>query len=218
MSMKAGIDSSHGMTYTGMISGHSAKINYLYGDLLKEFSKYNVKSLHWRKIPSTTKDRLRNHVVASINNSDIKINIFKHEHIMDFPTKNVILELLPQHISLKLCPWLREIDGEFHLDINDDYNKGSMKTETFIKNLVETINYHCTGKKIDCRPIVKSNGLFLCRSTIRTRKGILEICAHKTDSKFSNSIQIMDMVLGYWVENKAYFNKSKVAFWDIFKK
>lgn len=214
--MLAGIDSSLGI-YTGMISGHPTKIKYLHSDLLKEFSKYGIKELHWRKIERPIKDKLRKFVIDSINNSDVVIHIFCHKHIQYLPTKNIIYELLPQHIAFRLSPWLREIEGDFHIDVDDDYKVGAMKTDAFIKNLVETISFQCTGQKINAQTKIKRNGLFVALSTIRTKKGILKIHGHKANSKFSRAIQIIDLVLGYYLENNQGFNRRKVSFWNIFK-
>ncbi len=153
-------------------------------------------------------------VVRAINDSKLVINIFKHERIYQMERKPVFYELLPQHISLRIAPWIRELTGTLIFQVDDDYRLKGGNTLNFIKALIENLCYDLTGLQIDSR---KEWGTI--KATIKQNKGILNLYGNVVESNSCKAIQIIDMILGYDIQSGCRdFDRKRLHYWNIFRK
>lgn len=213
--MYIAIDSAENMTYTGVISGSFEDIFSVYGKFMAAFKRCGVNPpFHWRKISRNVKDSCMKGVVQAINDSRLVINIFRHERVPKMERKIVFYELLPQYISLRISPWVRELSGGLEIEVDDDYRLKGGDTVKFLKALIENLCYHSTGVQIYSR---KEYGRV--RATIKQDKGILNFYGDVAKSSGSKGIQIMDLILGYHIQSKYRdFNRNRLHYWNIFRR
>lgn len=214
--MIIGIDSAENMTYTGIISGSLADIYSIYERFAGIFQKRGVNPpFHWRKISRKVKDSSMKVIIEAINSSRLKINVFEHKRLPNAERKVVFYELLPQHICLRLLPWTKELTGNLTIEVDDDYRiKGKFNiTKAFAKSLVENMCFQLIGMRVDSRD--ESDTI---KATIKLKKGILNIYGKVMRSDNSKAIQMVDIILGYFIHYQCRdFSRSHVHHWKIFK-
>jgi hypothetical protein len=213
--MYIGIDSAENMAYTGVISGGFQDIFYIYGKFMIAFKQHGVNPpFHWRKISRNVKDSCMKEVVQAINDSKLVVNIFRHERVPKMERKIVFYELLPQYISLRISPWIKELAGKLEIEVDDDYRLKGGDTVKFLKALIEYLCYDSTGLQI--YPRKEYNRI---RATIKQDKGILEFYGNVAKSSDSKGIQIMDLILGYYIQRKCRdFKRNRLHYWNIFRR
>jgi uncharacterized protein (UPF0297 family) len=216
--MYIAIDSAENMTYTGVISGNVSDIYNVYSGFITTFKKRGVNPpFHWRKISRDVKYSYScmKEVAQAINDSKLLINILRHKRAPEMERKIVFYELLPQYISLKISPWVKELEGKMVIDVDDDYRLGEHNnTSKFLISLIESLCYDLTGIQIYSRKVYDT-----IRATIKQKKGILEFYGNVVDSNSSNGVQIIDMILGYVIQGDCKdFDRRKLHRWDIFRK
>lgn len=215
--MFIGIDSAENMRYSGIVSGSSQDIDDIYKDFVQIFRKHGVKPpFHWRKIRRKVKNSCRKEIVRTVNNGRLKTNIFAHKRKFGLERKILFYELLPQHISLRVSAWVKELAGSLEIEVDDDYNvRGRQNaTERFVRSFIESLCFILTGKEIHAR---KEKGKF--KATIKQKKGVLRLYGRVCDSRNSKSIQIADLILGYYIQSKCRsFDRNVVHFWRVLKK
>jgi len=214
--MYIAIDSAENMTYTGVISGSYYDISHVYDIFIAMFKKRHVNPpFHWRKISRRVKYSCMNEVVRAINDSRLLINIFEHKRAPKMERKIVFYELLPQHISLRVSPWVRELAGKMKIEVDDDYRLGiEDNTKKFLISLIENLCFMLTGIQIYSR---KEHDTI--KATIKQKSGILNFYGNIVRSNNSIGVQIMDLILGYKIQFKCRdFDRHKLHYWNIFKK
>jgi hypothetical protein len=214
--MYIAIDSAENMIYTGVISGSLSEIWGVYNNFIEIFKKRGVNPpFHWRKISRRVKDSCMNEIVQAINNSKLVINVFKHERAPKMERKIMFYELLPQHISFRISPWVKELAGKMEIEVDDDYRLSKAdNTKKFLKALIENMCFILTGTQIYSR---KEDDTI--KATIKQKNGILNFYGNVVRSNDSKGVQIMDLILGYFIQSKCRdFNRNKLHYWTIFKR
>ena len=156
-----------------------------------------------------------NEVVQTINDSKLLINIFEHKRAPKMERKIVFYGLLPQHISLRISPWIRELAENMKIEVDDDYRLGEDNTTAkFLKSLIEELCFVSKGIRVSSR---KEHDTI--KATIKQKSGILNFYGNVVRSDDSRGVQIMDLILGYDLQFKCRtFNRNKLHYWSVFKK
>jgi len=200
------IDSAKGMCYTGVISGFMSELNRIYDEAKKIFSECGVKDpLHWNKISRKVKEKCKKDIIELLNESMVNFNVFIHIKPKKALRKDYYIYQVPNAISEHLEHWFRYKRGSVEILVDNDYNFGSSCTNDFIENLLRQITFRLIGRMTAIR---KENKL---KATVKFPNGnILDFYASTTDIKRSKEIQIVDIFLGYYIENPELFDKKKV--------
>ncbi len=199
------IDSSHGLMYSGVASGKSYGFDSFYNSMIKIFSKNFVRPpFHWSKISRKVKVMARKDIIELINGSNINFNIFHHHKPKEELKKKYYLLYVPNAISHSLEHWLMNKYGSVEILVDDDYNISSVRDGTihFIETLLSQLSMRLTGEKVAIRHENK------IKAAIRQPNGsLLNFYAGKASSSSCKEIQIIDIVMGYYIENSAEFSK-----------
>lgn len=206
------IDSAENMRYTGVISGSFQEVCAVYDKFVLIFRKHGVNPpFHWRKLSRKVKESCMKDVVNAINTSKLKINIFEHKRLPRLDRNILFYEILPQHIALRLSPWVRALKGSLNIEVDDDYRLKNTETKRFVKALVEDFCYVLMGIRIDSR--VQNSTI---KATIKQKIGILNLYGHVTKANDSKAVQIIDLILGYDIQFGCRFDKDVLHYWKIF--
>jgi len=103
-----------------------------------------------------------------------------------------------------------------NIEVDDDYRLGESPniTKKFLRALVESMCFVLVGKQIGAR---EDKGTI--KATIKQKRGILNFYGNVVKSGDSKIVQIIDMILGYYIQESCRdFNRGKLHYWNIFKK
>ncbi|MBI3190120.1 hypothetical protein HYZ41_00290 [archaeon] len=214
------IDSAKQLKFSGVISGSYKEIFEFYADMEKIFVKRGIRSpFHYHKLTNKQKGLCRNDIVSLVNNSlKIKINIFQHRIPQRYSHKDYYLFHIPNCISEDLESWIKsqKKDCDIEVKVNEDYNIRHQKhgTNIFIENLIRQIGLRATGKVIAVLKNTREDQKM--RATIKLLNGcIIDFYASKTQINESKEIQSVDIVLGYYIDNKYDFDPKRIHFREI---
>jgi len=210
--MYIAIDSSNQLRFTGTVSGSYFEISNVYKEISKILKNSGINPpFHWSKISRKVKESNRKDIAEVINKSKLNFNIFQHTRPQNMSRKELFFIRLPNAISQNLENWLRYKHGQVDLEVDDDYNfSRTSGTKKFLENLIFTICFRLVGKPVK----VRVNNII--RSTIKQDNGvILEFYGTISDANSSKGIQIIDLVIGFVLENKNMFQSNKIFFKKI---
>lgn len=198
------IDSAKQMRYTGVLSGTKEEADSVYLKLEKLFGEYHINPpFHWCKITRKVKEGCRDRIDKILEDSKLNINVFHHPKPMNITRKDYFIIHVPNNISEMVEKWLRFKRGSVDIIVDDDYNFGTGRTDNFMENLLKQTTYRLAGIPVKLR---KENKL---KATIKFPNGyILDFYASISDLRNSKELQLVDIFLGYCIENKSKnFNK-----------
>ncbi len=171
----------------------------------RAFSKSFVRPpFHWSKISRKVKVMARKEIVELANNSGLNFNIFHHHRPKEELKKKYYLLYVPNAISHSLEHWLMNKYSSVEMLVDDDYNVSSVKDGTlhFIETLLSQLSLRLTGEKVAIRHENK------IKATIKQPNGsLLNFYAGKASSSSSKEIQIIDVMMGYYIEDKTGFDR-----------
>lgn len=204
--MYVAIDSSRQHRFTGTVSGHDMEISKVYDDLTRIMKSSGVNPpFHWSKISRKVKESSRREIVGLVNNSKLTFNIFQHSRPINMSRKELFLRRLPNSISQVLEIWLKNKYGQVNMEVDNDYNFSNSGTEEFIQNLISSICFRLVGGQ------VKIRGNDMVRATVKQDSGvILDFYGKVSDSKRSKGIQLIDVVMGFALEDKEQFKQNRM--------
>ncbi len=214
--MKIAIDSSNQLRASGMASGSDSEFENFYSELLKIFSKREIKPpFHRSKLSRKNREALRKNIVELVNKSRLKFNIFLHTKPKGVNRKDYYLRYLPNSMSRAVENWLMKATANSHLEIfvDDDYNISEVSEGTlvFIKTLMKQICSRVSGVYFE--PF-KEREIF--KATIKNPTGsIINLYGRKSSLRDSKEIQIIDIVMGYVQESPNDFDKEKVRIKEL---
>jgi len=204
--MYIAIDSSNQHRYTGMVSGGLENLYDFYEELERIFSKTHIHPpFHWSDITRKNRNKCRKQIENLVNKSQINFNIFIHKPSLLIPKKRIFLELLPIAISQNLDGWLKKISGIVIFEVDDDFNFKGCSTNHFISQTLKRIIPTLCDKPIKIIQI--NNGV---KATIKQKKGVVDLSFRITDIKNSKGIQIVDIVMGYFLQRTCKFKKNRL--------
>lgn len=209
--MFVAIDSAKQMKYSGVVSGRCTELDRVYDEMKKIFIQYNIRDpFHWNKLSRKVKIGCENKIINLVNNCQLNFNIFYHPKPRNILRKEYYLVHVPNSISENLEHWFRYKRGSVEILVDDDYNFGGGHTDDFIINFLRQITFRLVGKLVKIR---KENKL---KATVKFPNGnILDFYASKSSLSISKEIQMIDIVLGYYIKNPKKFNEKRVFFRKI---
>ena len=212
------IDSAKGLKYTGCVSGSTRGIIEFYSYMENVFTANGVKHFHWHKINRKKRQVCRNDILQIVNKSNLKFNILLHKIPTNFSHKEFYLKQVPYSIAENLIPWIKSFSKDADIDVfvNEDYNIRNTPngTDIFIDNFLIKIGLLVADKK----PVVFTNTREdkKIRATVKNQNGnIIDFYACKSKTSESKEIQIIDIILGYFLENSKGFDYSRIHFKKI---
>lgn len=199
------IDTSHKKKYSGVVSGTETNLRNHYNEFYKVFQKHGRGGiLHWSKMSRKVRNRARREVIELVNNAKVNFNIFHHPLPPNTVKKNFYLRYIPNVISSVFEPWLRNRSALVEIKVDDDFFVGGIKegTRHFVENFLLRLTDRLYGGYITIRRDDKF------RATIKYPNGnIMQFVAYPTRAPESREIQLVDVVLGYFIEDRNGFEK-----------
>lgn len=210
------IDSAISLRYSGSVSGSTRNMFDFYKEMDKIFSPRGIRSpFHFSKMTSSQKKVCRKEIIDIVNNSDLRFNIFFHPIPQQASHKDYYLFHVPNSIAENLESWIKSLrkGTDIEVIVDDDYNirKVNNGTDIFIENFLKQIGLRVTGKHIAVYKTHRTDNKV--RSTIKTPIGnIVDFFACKSTIKESHEIQIIDIVMGYYIQDSSGFDLKSVHF------
>lgn len=199
------IDTSHKKKYSGTVSGTETNLKNLYNEFSKVFQKHGRRGiLHWSKMSRKVRNGARKEIIEIVNEAKVNFNIFHQQLPMNAIKKDFYLRYVPNVISSVFEPWLRDRAALVEIKSDDDFFVGGIKdgTRHFIENFLLRLTDRLYGGYITIR---KDDKL---RATIKYPNGnVIEFIAYATRSAESIEVQLIDVVLGYFIEDSSGFEK-----------
>ncbi len=199
------IDTSHKKKYSGTVSGSEGNLRNLYNEFTKIFQKYGRRgTLHWSKMSRKVRDSARKEIIESVNNSKVNFNVFHHPLPLNAVKKDFYLRHVPNVVSGAFETWLRGREGLVEIKADDDFFVAGIRdgTKHFVENFLQRLTDRLYGGYITIR---RDDRL---RATIKYPDGnVMEFIAFTTRASDSIEIQLIDVILGYFIEDKGGFEK-----------
>lgn len=199
------IDTSHQKKYSGTVSGTGSNLRNLYNEFAKVFQKHGRRGvLHWSKMSRKVREGARKEIIELVNNAKVNFNIFHHPLPLNTVKKDFYLRYIPNIISAVFEPWLRDREALVEIKSDDDFFVAGIKegTKHFIENFLLRLTDRLYGGYITIR---KDDKL---RATIKYPNGnLMEFIAYTTRASDSTEVQLIDVILGYFVEDRNGFEK-----------
>lgn len=198
------IDSSHQLSYTGILSGSYSNLDSLYDDFEKIFHENGVAyKYHWRKLSRNKKNLIKKPLTQSLKNTPkVNLNIIQHRKPDGVSRKEWFLHYLPTRIAQRLERWLEGKGGTIELIVDDDYTvvKGGHGTKYFIESLLRQISWRLTNKQVTIRNEDKM------KATIKQANGNVLTIYASIAGKNSKWIGMVDVYLGLYIFEKNLFD------------
>ena len=207
--MYVGIDSSHQLRYSFMVSGRFSEMTRFYDCMEKFLRRNKINSpFHWTKISRKVKETTIKDIFEEFKKGKLHFLVIHHPRPRGYEKKNFYHTLLTNQISKILENWLRNKYGSVTLEVDDDYNVGKgHNTFKFTKNILQQITFRLVGAPVK---IITNHKI---RATIKqNNKFILEFYGGVSNIKESRGIQIADVIGGYIISNKIKEDKQNIFF------
>lgn len=204
------IDTANNQRYSCVVSGNMRDLDALHKAVDKVLVSHNQKGpFHWRRLRRKVRISAQKDVYKLINDAELHFNIFDHTPPANVSSKDFYLKHIPNVISGSLDIWLEGKGGTIKIDVDEDYKVKGVEDSTglFVQNLIRRLCERLVGTIT-----IRRNKDFL--ATIKQFNGkFLNFIGSVSDRNLSKGIQLADLVLGYYlydkagIEKKVYFKK-----------
>lgn len=208
--MLIAIDTSHQMTYTGMLSCKKADFKKFKQDFDEICRKAKINNKHWSKLTNSEKSVLTPLFVKLVNDSPIHFTIISHCRPPNKERRKYFLEEVAPLISKLIVTWFNKSSRMIFI-CDDDYNLKNMETKDFIEKIFKKF------AELMTRGIVAPRRENNCiRMTMKNSNNqTFELSGFVAHLNSSEEIWIIDNFLGCYLFNKqngrkVIWNKTKV--------
>ena len=214
--MRAIIDSSQQLLFTGILSGNTHDMDG-FCDRFHEIYEENGLShrYHWNELTRKKRDRVKKQMIASMADArGMRLNIIKHRKPSGMDRKGWYLFQVPAMVAQRLESWLRNKNGEVEIIVDDDYNviRGGRGTEQFTETLMRQIALRLTGRE----STVRKDGFY--RSDVRQANGRDLAILASVAQRGSKWVGLVDAYLGLYLYEHGLFRDLKNVYYDNVEK
>ncbi len=213
--MLIAIDTSHQMTYTGMLSCKRADFKKFKHGFDEICRKAKINNKHWSKLTNREKSILAPFFVKLVNDSPLHFTVISHCRPSNKERKAYFLEEVAPLISKLIVTWFTK-SSRITFVCDDDYNLRNMGTKDFVEKVFKKFAELMTGGIVALRR--ENNAI---RMTIKNSNSqIFELYGFIAHLNSSEEIWVIDNFLGCYLFNKqngrkVSWDKNKVYFKEI---
>jgi hypothetical protein len=213
--MHIAIDSSHKLTYTGVISASSTEMYNLFQKIERMFNENGVAGkYHWSQLSNKTRNKLKRPLLKAISESRVNFNVLNHTKPRTITKKDWFMFYLPTQIAQRLEHGLAGREGAVDLVVDNDYNigEGGAGTDYFIERVLRQLGVRLTGKEHTVR---REKGIL--KMTIKQANGNILSFYASVAEKESKEKNMVDIYLGLYISDPKAFEKMKNVYFKELK-
>lgn len=203
------IDSSHGLLYTGIVSGRRDAIFNFCHNFEKDYRKEGLNtSNHWKDQTKKEKAILKSLLPDLLNKSpNVHLNVLQHRKPGGVPGKKFYFQHLPGRIVQRLENGLLHSNEPVELIVDDDYRitNNPEGTKRFVENILMQASHRITGEIATIRREEKM------KMTIKKPDGNLLNFYASVAEKENNFVKVVDAYLGLYLLERNAFKDMKNA-------
>ena len=209
--MYVAIDSSHGLLYTGILSGSELKMGKLYSEMERIFTSKGVPhNFHWNKLTKKERALVKNLLSSAFMESGLHFTIIEHRKPANIEKKKYYLVHVPNRVSYVLEGWLKGKEGNVDIDVDDDYTISNVQkgTEKFIEAIIQQTCTRLIGTPVKIRKDSK------IKATIMQMNGNQLSFYGQIATQECEGIRLVDILIGCYLDGALKRTKNSNVFYS----